>query len=247
MNQSEFHQNTKTSYEVNTFEKVKRLLDFEYGPKLKILDVGSGSGMLDLHLAKLGHDVTAIDLQEPQHENVRNNNVWQFNKADISQTWPSADKTFDLVICTDVPEHMYYPEHILQEAQRVLKDDGQLIFGVPNHFDIRQRLRLLVGQGIVHWDNIRHGATAWDYGHIRFFTPHELEEKFSQTGLHIAARQFNFMGAGVVPSWSPEFLRLFLLEAWPGLFSGKFVYLLSKTTQAKQPRLVLVSRTKSGM
>jgi len=242
MNQTEFHAQVATYSTGSTYEKIKKLLSFENSNKLSILDIGCGSGVLDNELASFGHRVMGIDIQAPDvlpHS-------WQFIEGDITQDWP-VQKGFNVVLCTDVPEHMYDPAHILQEAEHVLLPNGKLVFGVPNHFDIRQRLVMLFGNGIVHWDQKkRFNENAWDYSHIRFFTLSELEDFFAKHGWHIEARQFNFMGAGIVPNFLPHVIKFLLLKLWPGLFSGKFIFVLSRENPQKRPKNIYISSTPEG-
>ena len=244
MNQTQLHEELATYGRLDTYEKVKRLINFETGDKLKILDVGCGRGILDEHLRRLGHEVTGLDIQQDLPLLPPN-----FIKCDINQTWPVPDRGFDLIICTDVPEHMYDPAHVLRESDRVVKAEGRLIFGVPNHFDLRQRLRMLFGKGIVHWDSLQYGLEAWTFPHIRFFTLADLHEKFAKNGWKISRRQFNFMGCGLVPSFFRP-LNAFLLRICPKLFTGKFVILAHRAEERKdQPpeKDIYVSYTFPGM
>lgn len=90
-----------------------------------------------------------------------------------STSLPFPDRTYDLVVCNDILEHLLEPLQVLKEAVRVLRDDGTIVISVPNHFYWPMRFRLLFGKGIV-WRGILtdHGAIYhdWDYMHIRFFT-----------------------------------------------------------------------------
>ncbi|HEX3099552.1 MAG TPA: class I SAM-dependent methyltransferase [Patescibacteria group bacterium] len=246
MDEAEFHTQKNTSHGYSTFEKIKSLVDFQNGKNLSILDVGCGQGSLDIELAQFGHTVTGLDVNLPQTS--PSNPHVNFIATDITKPWPVQNASFDLVICTDVPEHMYNPMHVLEEAQRLLKPQGQLIFGVPNHFDLRQRLRTLFGKGIVHWDNLRHNESAWNYAHIRFFTHQELIKQFVASGWHVDTAQFNFMGAGIVPArLLPKFARNILLKLYPGLFSGKFIYLLSPQQNNQKTKYIYRSTPKRGM
>lgn len=228
MDQSDFYKLYATFEASETYEKVRRLLNFETAEKFNILDVGSGSGELGKKLLSLGHRVTGLDINKEALLA-----PW-VKEADITKAWSAAPASFDLVICCDVAEHVADPPHILNQAKLVLKPAGRLIFGVPNHFDLRQRLRLLFGGGIVHWDNLRHNQRAWDYAHIRFFTLWELKKMFEENGFFIEAEQYNFMGGGLVPArLTPRWLKKLLVRAWPGLFSGKFIFLLAYGPQAR--------------
>jgi SAM-dependent methyltransferase len=242
MDETGLHRQLATYGELDTYEKVRRLLDFEYGTKLHILDVGCGRGVLDEHLRQLGHTVVGLDINDSLvYDNVN------IIRADIVGSWPCVDGSFDLVICTDVPEHLYDPAHVLSESARVLKPDGRIIFGVPNHFDFRQRLRMLRGKGIVHWDSLQYGLQAWDFPHIRFFTLDELDQKFAHEGWRVLCHQFNFMGCGLIPS-SCKSLNNILLHLSPRLFSGKFVLLAGRAEHYKNAEKdIYVPKTYPGM
>jgi 2-polyprenyl-3-methyl-5-hydroxy-6-metoxy-1,4-benzoquinol methylase len=244
MNQSEFHAKERTYDFFDTYEKIKRLLDFEKGG-LNILDVGCGSGILGEHLAKNGNTVTGLDIDE--YSKGKNFN---FIKCDIALPWPVQEKSFDVVICTDVLEHCYDMAHIFKQAERVLKDSGVMIVGIPNHFDLRQRFCMFFGKGIVHWDQVRYREKAWSYGHVRFMNLFEAREFFAELEWRIIKEQFNFMGAGIIPTrFTPSFIRRLFLKTWPNVFSGKFLFLLQKKSsndQAKK-KSVYVLKTMNGM
>jgi len=47
------------------------------------------------------------------------------------ESWPMADKQFDVVLCTQVIEHVEVPEFLVSEIKRVLKPGGQVILNAP--------------------------------------------------------------------------------------------------------------------
>src|SRR4051812_25795230 len=110
MDQSQFHSAHPTHSPYNPYEKIKRLLDFEHGQKLKILDVGCGDGSLGNLLQSFGHSVTGLDMQSGAADH--------FARiiGDINGAWPVTSGNFDVIICTDVAEHLYDPAHILLES-----------------------------------------------------------------------------------------------------------------------------------
>ncbi len=55
----------------------------------------------------------------------------KFIKANANQRWPIKDKSVDLVLATEVLEHIYNPQFFLAEARRVLKKGGALILTTP--------------------------------------------------------------------------------------------------------------------
>ena len=98
------------------------------GRQKYILDVGSGSNKPYKELIK-GDLHIGIDLFEAS--DIRGNN----------ENLPLADSTIDLVLCTEVLEHVSLPVAVLNEIRRVLKKRQYLIltvlllWGEHNHID----------------------------------------------------------------------------------------------------------------
>lgn len=233
MNEAQYHRDNTTFSEKNSYEKVRRLFDFKSGVRMRVLDVGCGNRRLADFLAGLGHEVVGLDIQTVQESSF---DPVTFIKQDIASEWQVPQHFFDVVICTDVAEHLYDPTHILRQSEKALKDNGVLLFGVPNHFDLRQRLRMVFGKGIIHWDNVRYEYKPWNYAHVRFFTLSELLGMFQACGWQVDRVQLNFMGGGLVPTrFTPTAVRYLLLRLWPNLFSGKFIVTAKKTGRGSFP------------
>ena len=66
------------------------------------------------------------------------------NSEHVALDLPS--KAFDLVICTEVFEHLLWPHKLLAEIRRVLVDGGILIASVPNIVSLSYRLAWLLGR-----------------------------------------------------------------------------------------------------
>lgn len=100
-------------------------------PKLKLLDVGSGSGTISLGFAKLllqGH-VTGIDLNAAivsraivLAESAGINNI-DFQQGSVYEL-PFADESFDITYCHQVLIHIGNPWDALREMLRVTKKGG---------------------------------------------------------------------------------------------------------------------------
>jgi SAM-dependent methyltransferase len=70
-------------------------------------------------------------------------------------------------------EHLFDPDFALTEVYRVLKNDGSLILTFPNLASLPNRIRLMLGYNLMHFDvslDDRHG------GHIRGFTPFSIKK-----------------------------------------------------------------------
>lgn len=54
-------------------------------------------------------------------------------RADLNEAvLPFEDASFDILVCTAVLEHVFYPLELLQEMARVLTDEGEALVSVPN-------------------------------------------------------------------------------------------------------------------
>jgi len=71
--------------------------------------------------------------------------------ANLNETLPFPDHSFDVVVMSEVLEHLPYPEITLGEIARILRPDGKFVGSVPNAVMLRNRLRFLA-RGIVELD-----------------------------------------------------------------------------------------------
>ena len=152
-------------------------------PGDRILDIGCGTGRHACEAYRLpqvqvvGADVGLNDLFEARrrlewHRRLgeHGNGSWTLAAADATAL-PLASSTFDVVICSEVLEHI--PDHrtAVQEAVRVLKPAGRLAISVPRYFPER-----------VCW------ALSRDYrnssgGHIRIYRTRELIRLVESAGM----------------------------------------------------------------
>jgi glycosyltransferase involved in cell wall biosynthesis/2-polyprenyl-3-methyl-5-hydroxy-6-metoxy-1,4-benzoquinol methylase len=56
----------------------------------------------------------------------------EYRQANLNERLPYDDASFDLVVCTEVLEHITHHEHAIAEFLRVLRPGGRLIISVPD-------------------------------------------------------------------------------------------------------------------
>ena len=105
----------------------------------KVLDLGAGRGAFTQKLYELGYDVHACDLFP---EIFRFDKV-ECKKVDITDKYPYADDSFDLVIGIEISEHITDHETFFSETSRILKPDGKLYISTPNILSMKSRMRFL--------------------------------------------------------------------------------------------------------
>ncbi|MBJ6107444.1 class I SAM-dependent methyltransferase [Hymenobacter sp. BT523] len=96
-----------------------------------ILEIGCSGGPLMQRLRAAGYaDVTGIDVSEPAIELARARGVANASLMD-GAALEFADARFDVVVASDVLEHIEDEARALHEWTRVLKPGGQLLVFVP--------------------------------------------------------------------------------------------------------------------
>jgi len=102
--------------------------------QLQLLDVGSSSGIIDNYLADFFGQVTGIDIDEPAMAHARatfcKDNL-SFQQGDAMQM-TLADNSVDVVVCTQIYEHVPDASQMFSEIFRVLRPGGFCYFAGNN-------------------------------------------------------------------------------------------------------------------
>ena len=108
---------------------------------MKILEVGAGTGRYSISLAKMGYDVTSIELVQENLQvlkqnakGIKNISAFQGDALDLSKL---KDNSFDMVLVLGPLYHLYNKDDqttAIKEALRVCKKGGILMFAfIPAH------------------------------------------------------------------------------------------------------------------
>lgn len=98
---------------------------------LRLLELGSGFGYLTYALRRAGHSCTGVDVSETAVTAARSYFGDHYQVADLTQLTTSNSR-FDVVIATEVIEHLPDPKHFLAQASALLEPGGALIVTTPN-------------------------------------------------------------------------------------------------------------------
>lgn len=150
------------------------LLLSEYYSPLTTIGFDLGGDKEDEELGKRDIDHLAFDL----------------NHAKKTELWPQ-DKRYDLVVCSEVIEHLKEaPEYAFLFLSYFLKPGGLLICSTPNAVAIHKRLKILLGKN--PFEKIRFFAK--NPGHFREYTKKELMEMGRKCGFQLVRHRYvNFL------------------------------------------------------
>jgi len=217
MTRQEFYNQQNKNYNISG-SRLQHLLDLiPIGQSLEILDIGCGQGYLAKKLVLLGHKVVGVDISNEalQLAHPYLTKSFCFNLED--ETWPEAllAEKFDIIIATEVIEHLFWPVEFLNQLSILLKKDGHVIITTPNFLFWKNRLKMLFGF-------FEYAATGLlDFSHIRFFNYKYFKKTIQESQLKII-REHHFY-----PNFYKRKLN-FIGKNWPGLFAYQFIVSLSK-------------------
>ena len=151
-------------------------------PGAQILDIGCGSGR---HVAAayglegarvIGADLNLDDLNEARqrldfHDQLgaHGGGVWNLAAANVTRL-PFSDDCFDLVICSEVLEHIPDHETAIREVVRVLKPGKPLVVSVPRFFP-----------ECICWALSKDYSSA-NQGHVRIYRKKKLIDLLERAG-----------------------------------------------------------------
>jgi SAM-dependent methyltransferase len=103
----------------------------DYPSNAKILDIGCSGGVLLAELQKNNyHDISGVDISPKAIALAKQRDVGKIYQSEAILT-PFPDSYFDIVIASDILEHLPDDSLALKEWQRILKPNGLMIIGVP--------------------------------------------------------------------------------------------------------------------
>ena len=118
----------------------------EIGSNRLVLDVGCGDGLLSHKIKEKGNEVIGVDISSYAKELAEKRNV-QVLLHDLEIIpWPFTAKQFDVIIGSEILEHIFNLNDFLKECYRILKNNGLLLLTVPNIVYWKARLKFLFGK-----------------------------------------------------------------------------------------------------
>jgi 2-polyprenyl-3-methyl-5-hydroxy-6-metoxy-1,4-benzoquinol methylase len=207
--------NLKDSYpyqpEINhvAFDLVSKVMKDKKEVK-NILDVGCGYGLLSKELKKTFPKLDFYGIEHAKEASRSSQKILkllQYNIEDIALIKRKLKtQKFDIIIFSDVLEHLYDPVDIIKSYQSFLNQDGTIVVTVPNIANIFSRLALLFG----HFNYNETGVM--DKTHIRFFNKQNLKQLAKESNLQIVAQKYD----SILVRWFVPFIKIFIANKGSG-------------------------------
>nr|XP_009941693.1 PREDICTED: hexaprenyldihydroxybenzoate methyltransferase, mitochondrial [Opisthocomus hoazin] len=154
---------------------------------VKILDVGCGGGLLSEPLGRLGALVTGID---PLEDNIRTADQHksfdpilakriQYKSSSLEEIVEESVETFDVIVASEVVEHVADLEVFIKCCSQVLKPEGSLFITTINKTQLSYVLGIVVAEKIM--GIVPEGTHEWE----KFVSPEELERLLESNGFSV--------------------------------------------------------------
>lgn len=198
----------------------------------RVLDIGCGHGFL---AATLSHQnqVSGIDiLVTPKNIDAFQYYIQADLQQGLSEAWDQLgyssnevqsnlpEEKFDTVLLPDILEHLYYPERLLKDCQKILDHHGRIIVSVPNVANITVRLSLLFGA----WNYTERGIL--DRTHYRFYTRKTIRKLLEENGYQVIKEMMTVMPIELVLGLHPQNTIMIVLNRILAFFTHFFPGLL---------------------
>lgn len=159
----------------------------------RVLDLGSGNGALCAQISSAGYKVAGVEYDKEGVEVARTTHseipFYNFGVQDNPATLLNSEQVFDVVVSTEVIEHLFSPHLLPIYARGVLRQGGYLIVTTPYHGYLKNLALAILGK----WDH--HHTVLWHGGHVKFWSRATLTQLLSENGFEVV----DFSGVGRLP------------------------------------------------
>ncbi|KAL6261754.1 hypothetical protein P5V15_006843 [Pogonomyrmex californicus] len=183
---------------------------------IKIVDIGCGGGILSESLARIGAQVTGIDVEPKaidvakQHAKLDPNISKRVNyiHTTVEEFSQEQKETYDAVVTSEVVEHVADPELFLKECVKLVKPGKSIFITTVNRTLSSWLSTIIITEYIMN--RIPRGTHEWN----KFITPHEVERILENYGCKtMSTRGIKYNSLFKKLAWSSSTSTFYLLHA----------------------------------
>jgi 2-polyprenyl-3-methyl-5-hydroxy-6-metoxy-1,4-benzoquinol methylase len=158
----------------------------------RAIEIGFGAGVYLPALAESYRAVVATDLDEAHRAHAqpllaRYPNLRVTTDDITASRLPAA--AFDLVLCSEVIEHIPDTRGVIAGLRRLLAPEGILILSTPQRYSLMElACRVAFLPGIIYLVRKIYGEAVFETGHINLMTAREVTAALASAGLEIRER-----------------------------------------------------------
>lgn len=170
----------------NRLSAILRLLETEDINRKRVLDVGCGTGMVSSSLlSRYNCEVYGVDIHKRALKLAANRGLFTSCVNIEKGNLPFTSSVFDVVIFSEVIEHLVNYHHVLDEIHRVMVPRGVLILSTPNLCSAQNIMKVIVGEDVIPIYN-----RGCDDVHIRLFSFKSINTLLEQHGYKVDKVKF---------------------------------------------------------
>lgn len=152
---------------------------------ISIVDIGCGGGILSESMARMGAQVTGIDVVPKGLKVARHHSLVQQLDIDYlectAEELAGRQQRFDVVLNMEVVEHVVELRTFMDSCAQLLKTGGIIFIATINRNPLSWLIAIIGAEYILRW--LPRGTHRWS----KFVKPEELAALLIQNGLHVKA------------------------------------------------------------
>lgn len=203
------------------FEYYKELLQPYLKKGLKVLDIGCYTADL-LNVLPKDIDYYGVDGDKAALEIAKSRGAKVYEVDLEAQEIPLLDEKFDVVIATEVLEHLKDPQRLIKQILTLTKEGGIVLLSLPNECTIFHRIKVIFGLGI-------DGTGFEPHYHLHFPTLKQNDDFIEKYFCILKKKYWIHAGLGgtfgILVSKIPDGFWLALAAISPSLFARGVIYL----------------------
>ena len=170
-------------YTETRYERIIDLAKFHCNPHDKlIVDLGAGNNPVSQYIPR--KNSITLDFNPDSNPDI---------VCDLNSGIPLQSNVCDIIIATEVIEHIYYSKKLFDEILRILKPGGYIILSTPNACSLLYRILWLFGRVPPFAAKADHtySPPGDAGGHVRDYNFSEVEQILTNSGFNIIASTTN--------------------------------------------------------
>lgn len=181
---------SRREWVVDTIQSIAQSI---HQPIKNVLEIGPGAGGYLPVLRKISEHVVAADIEFAYLDYVKEKfsaeSDFSYVLDDITDTI-QPENSFNLILCTEVIEHIPDSTAALSGMHKLLKSDGKLILSTPQKYSpLELTAKIAFLPGIIQIVRLIYGEAIIKTGHINLLTEKQLKQQIDNAGF-IVEKQY---------------------------------------------------------